>query len=90
MVLLLLEMQHDGLLVARVFFGLWLFPLDWLVFTSRMFPRVLGVLAPVMIGADVGMVAYLLVMGVRTAPPSVPAGAVSTLTGTSSPAPAQR
>jgi Domain of unknown function (DUF4386) len=43
MVLLLLDLQHAGYLVAQVFFGLWLWPLGTLVLRSRLFPRVLGV-----------------------------------------------
>ena len=44
MVLLLLDAQHHGILVAQIFFGLWLVPLGYLAYRSRMFPKVLGVL----------------------------------------------
>jgi hypothetical protein len=44
LVLLLLDTQHFGLLVAQIFFGLWLVPLGYLAYKSRMFPRALGVL----------------------------------------------
>jgi len=44
LVLLMLDLQHYGVLAAQVFFGLWLLPLGYLVYKSRMFPRVLGVL----------------------------------------------
>jgi hypothetical protein len=37
-------MQHDGFLIAQMFFGLWLLPLGYLVVRSGYVPRVLGVL----------------------------------------------
>jgi hypothetical protein len=43
MVLLLLDLQHNGYLVAQIFFGLWLLPLGILAYRSSMFPRLLGV-----------------------------------------------
>ena len=94
-VLLLLDMQHYGTLVAQVFFGLWLVPIGYLAFKSAgWFPKWLGVLlvvggvcylvdllalflAPdfgkqihgyVIIPsalAEISMVLYLLVFGVR-------------------------
>ncbi len=54
LVLLLLELQHNGYLIAQIFFGLWLFPLGLLTYRSRMFPRLLAVLLMI---ASVG---YLL------------------------------
>jgi Domain of unknown function (DUF4386) len=44
MVLLLLETQHYGLLIAQIFFGLWLVPLGYLAYKSGWFPKALGVL----------------------------------------------
>ena len=44
LVLLLLDTQHYGLLIAQIFFGLWLVPLGYLVYRSRMFPKALGIL----------------------------------------------
>jgi hypothetical protein len=44
LVLLLLDIQHYGTLAAQVFFGLWLAPLGYLAFKSRLFPKALGVL----------------------------------------------
>jgi uncharacterized protein DUF4386 len=41
--LLLVDAQHYGLLVASIFFGLWLVPLGYLAFKSAWFPRALGV-----------------------------------------------
>jgi hypothetical protein len=42
-VLLLLDIQHYGFLIAQIFFGLWLMPLGYLAYRSRMFPKALGV-----------------------------------------------
>jgi Domain of unknown function (DUF4386) len=44
LVLLLLDIQHYGTLIAQVFFGLWLVPLGYLAYQSKMFPKWLGVL----------------------------------------------
>ncbi len=44
LVLLLLDMQHYGFLIAQIFFGLWLVPMGYLAYTSGMFPKALGVL----------------------------------------------
>ena len=94
LVLLLLDIQHYGYLIAQIFFGLWLVPLGYLAYRSGMFPRALGVLLVVggfsyvvdMLSlflvpelgevvsefvlipsavAELWMVAYLLVKGVR-------------------------
>jgi hypothetical protein len=43
MVLLLLDAQHYGLLVAQIFFGLWLAPLGYMAYRSGWFPKALGV-----------------------------------------------
>jgi hypothetical protein len=101
LVLLLLDTQHYGLLIAQIFFGLWLVPLGYLAYKSAgMFPKWLGVL--LIVGgicylvdvlaaflvpnlgqtihtfvvipsavAELSMVGYVLVIGVRTAKPSV-------------------
>ena len=98
MVLLLLDTQHYGFLIAQIFFGLWLVPLGYLAWKSGMFPKVLGVLliaggACYLVGtlaaflaptsgqqintfitipsaiAEICMVVYLLMIGVRTAQP---------------------
>jgi len=53
LVLLLLDLQRYGFLIAQIFFGLWLLPLGWLAYKSGMFPRPLGVLLMV------GCFAYL-------------------------------
>jgi hypothetical protein len=44
LVLLLLEIQHYGILAAQVFFGLWLAPLGYLAYRSRLFPKALGII----------------------------------------------
>jgi hypothetical protein len=95
LVLLLLDTQHYGLLIAQIFFGLWLAPLGYLVYKSGLFPKALGVV--LIVGAacylldvvalflvpdigdkiktlvvvpsaiaEVAMVLYLLVIGIRT------------------------
>jgi hypothetical protein len=100
-VLLLLDTQHYGLLIAQIFFGLWLAPLGYLAYTSGWFPKALG--AALIVGAgcyvvdtlawflvpDVGqriapfivipaaiaeiwMVGYLCVIGVKTPEPGQP------------------
>ena len=43
LVLLLLDAQHYGLLIAQIFFGLWLAPLGYLAYQSGWFPKALGV-----------------------------------------------
>ena len=43
LVLLLLDMEHYGVLIAQVFFGLWLIPLGYLCNRSGMFPKWLGI-----------------------------------------------
>src|SRR3984893_3130884 len=44
LVLLLLDAQHYGLLIAPIFFGLWLAPLGYLAYRSGWFPKALAVL----------------------------------------------
>ena len=44
LVMLLLDIQHYGYLIAQIFFGLWLVPLGHLAYKSGMFPKALGVL----------------------------------------------
>jgi Domain of unknown function (DUF4386) len=93
LVLLLLDLQHYGILIAQIFFGLWLFPLAYLANRSGRFPRGLGFLlaagamcyladvaarllfpdiapkiGPIVIVSTVAelfMIGYLLVKGVR-------------------------
>lgn len=42
--LLFLDLHEYGLTIAGIFWGLWLFPLGYLVFKSNFLPRILGVL----------------------------------------------
>ena len=42
-VLLLLDTQHHGYLIAQIFFGLWLVPLGYLAHKSGWFPKALAV-----------------------------------------------
>ena len=41
---LFLRLHGQGLLIAQIFWGLWLFPMGYLVFKSGFLPRILGVL----------------------------------------------
>jgi hypothetical protein len=113
LVLLLMELQHNGYLVAQIFFGLWLFPLGLLAYRSGMFPRALGVLlmvatgaylvdtvlqfmakdladavsgpvlVPIVVVAEVSMMLYLLIVGVRTPPAdSTPSGTTGSTSST--------
>jgi hypothetical protein len=41
---LFLDLQRHGVFIAQMFWGLWLFPLGYLVFKSGFLPRILGVL----------------------------------------------
>ena len=99
LVMLLLDTQHYGLLIAQIFFGLWLVPLGYLAYkSSGLFPKWLGVmlivggvcylvdlLAAFLVPdfgqkiqtfivipsaiAEISMVLYLLVVGVKTTEP---------------------
>jgi hypothetical protein len=42
LVLLMLDTQHYGLLIAQIFFGLWLLPLGYLAYRSGWFPKTLS------------------------------------------------
>jgi hypothetical protein len=54
--LLMVDAQHYGLLIASIFFGLWLVPLGYLAYKSGWFPKALGV------GLIVGGACYLVDM----------------------------
>ena len=47
-VMLFLDLNEQGVLIAGIFWGLWLFPLGYLIYKSGYFPRILGIL--VMLG----------------------------------------
>lgn len=42
--ILYLDLHHNGVLIAQIFFGGWLLPLGYLVFKSGYVPRILGIL----------------------------------------------
>ncbi|MFQ6062344.1 MAG: DUF4386 domain-containing protein [Methanosarcinales archaeon] len=44
MMSLFLELHQHGIIIAQIFWGLWLFPMGYLVFKSGYLPRILGVL----------------------------------------------
>jgi len=50
MVLLMLDTQHYGLLIAQIFFGLWLAPLGYLAYRSGWFPKSLALVLVVAAG----------------------------------------
>jgi hypothetical protein len=58
LVLLLLDLEHYGILAAQVFFGLWLAPLGYLAYRSGLFPKGLGV---VLVAATVSYLVDVLV-----------------------------
>lgn len=58
LVLLLMELQHAGYLVAQIFFGLWLFPLGRLAYRSVLIPKPIGVALMVAAAAYVADVAF--------------------------------
>jgi len=41
---LFLDLHEQGVFIAQIFWGLWLFPLGYLVFKSGYIPRILGIL----------------------------------------------
>ncbi|MBA7480944.1 hypothetical protein ES707_16411 [subsurface metagenome] len=43
-VMLFLNLQEHGVFIAQIFWGLWLFPMGYLVFKSGFLPRILGIL----------------------------------------------
>jgi len=43
-VMFFLNLHEDGISIATVFWGLWLFPFGYLVYRSRFLPKVLGIL----------------------------------------------
>jgi hypothetical protein len=55
--LLLVDAQHNGLLIASIFMGLWLVPFGYLAYKSGWFPKTLGVVL------IVGGACYLVDMG---------------------------
>ncbi len=68
LVLLLLDAQHYGILVAQLFFGLWLAPLGYLAFKSGWFPK------PLAVALVLATVSYLVDLFVAFLLPTVTAG----------------
>jgi hypothetical protein len=65
--MLFLNLREDGILIAQIFWGLWLLPLGFLIFRSGFLPRLLGVL--LMIGGTgylVDVTTRLLATGLPT------------------------
>jgi len=61
LVMLFLEMHRYGIILAQIFWGLWLFPLGILIFRSRYVPRIIGILLVVACcGYVVSSLTYLL------------------------------
>ncbi|NJB70499.1 hypothetical protein GGR42_000961 [Saonia flava] len=57
-ILLKLNSHSNGYLIAQVFWGLWLFPLGYLIFKSGLIPKVLGVF--LMIGSIMYFLDFVL------------------------------
>ena len=64
--MLFLDMARNGVLIAQVFWGLWMLPLALLIFRSQFLPRFLGL--PVLITG----VGYLINSGAQLLSPGVP------------------
>ena len=41
---LFLELRHAGIFIAQIFWGLWLFPMGYLIFKSGFLPKIIGIL----------------------------------------------
>src|SRR3974390_194323 len=80
--MLFLSVQHDGFVIAQMFFALWLLPLSYLVVRSGAFPRILGYLLVVACaGYLVDLSTYVLPPGLEGSvlPFSTAAGAIGEL-----------
>jgi len=66
--LLLLDLHHQGYVIAQIFFGLYLLPLGYLVYRSGWFPRALGVALMLGAGGYVAGVAANFVLPGSTLP----------------------
>ncbi len=53
-VALFLNLREDGLVIAWIFWGLWLFPMGYLVFKSGFIPKILGIILMI------GCIGYLI------------------------------
>ena len=43
-IMFFLDLNAEGVMIAQIFWGLWLFPLSYLIYKSGYFPKTLGVL----------------------------------------------
>lgn len=41
---LFIELHEMGVFIAQIFWGIWLFPMGWLVYKSQFIPKIIGVL----------------------------------------------
>jgi hypothetical protein len=67
--MLFVDLHQHGYLIGEIFFGLWLLPLGYLIYTSGLFPKTLGVLAMI------GCLGYLLDVGAAFSSPTLESGA---------------
>lgn len=80
LVLLPLQARSNGFLVNELFFGLWLFPLGYLVLRSKQFPGVVGFLL------IVAAVNWIVQFVVDVAAPAIPySGAITQIGGLGEP-----
>ncbi len=70
-VMLALQAYGNGILVSKLFWGLWLLPFGWLVFTSHQLPRILGILLML------GCLGYVIDVFVRLLIPDFAASSVA-------------
>lgn len=62
-----LDLNAKGVIIASIFWGLWLFPYGYLVYKSGYFPRILGVLVIIAgFGYFLGSFFYLLLPSYKT------------------------
>lgn len=63
---LLFEMHHFGVIIAQIFWGLWLFPMGYLVYRSGYIPRFIGVLLMIgCLGYLLDSVSYILNLNIE-------------------------
>lgn len=70
-VMLALQAYGNGILVSKLFWGLWLLPFGWLVVTSRQLPRILGILL------ILGCMGYIIDVFARLLAPSFAASSTA-------------
>ena len=61
---LLLELHEHGIMIAHIFWGLWLFPMGYLIFRSTYLPKLIGVLLMIgCFGYLIDTVTFFLIPG---------------------------